>query len=294
MHTSLELLINFVGELWGVELLHEPPDSRILKIKELKNAREALINFNPDPGKSLSKEFVKYVFPLLEVLVEWRELKRMGRGSESFLEKCKLRVNTQSSFYGTTFEIDIASRGFFSGFEIDFLEDYSKEEKQIDFLFNTGEEVVGVECFSKRYSESRINIKTLNADIHEKARKFKREFSEKLARPLDKKILVIDLTVSDYSLPKITEELKGIRISSGLDGVIFTWREDVIDGINHSLRVKYKVIGNLSRIYFLTSYAAEFRLTDKGLVLFWRKYVEPEPAFKSAGPPESLEDYLRG
>ena len=72
-----------------------------------------------------------------------------------------------------------------------------------------------------------------------------------------------------------------------MDAVIFTWREDVIDGENHRLIAKYKTIGNMDKKYFSVTYAAEFH---KDRVFFMRKYVEPEPTFVKWGPEESIED----
>jgi hypothetical protein len=186
----------------------------------------------------------------------------------------------------------MASMCLLSNWDIDFPEDYTKEGMQIDFLFykdNNHCKVIGVECHSKRYTRN-LTIQKINRAINEKAKKFKQEFINKLGFNLDEKLLIIDITTDNYSSPKILEDLDKNKMSSKLDTVIFTWREDEIDGENHSLVVKYKIIGNSDKKYFSTTYAAELR---KGPVFFMRKYIEPEPRVIKVGPEESIEGYYQ-
>ena len=135
----------------------------------------------------------------------------------------------------------------------------------MDFLFHKKSKVAGVECLSKRYAENSLTINKINKDIGEKAKKFKQEYIEKLKIPLDERLLIIDITTTDYSPPKILKDLEGTRRSSKLDAVMFTWREDIIDGKNHSLRVKYKIFGNIDIKYFSVTIASEFHLLIKSL-----------------------------
>ena len=291
MYKSFQIIDDFVKEVYGFNFIEDPMDHKVAEIRELKNAYDTIMRINQGQRKPLPNEFVKYVYPLLEVSVQWAGLKKEGKLSREFLEKCKQRVKTQSNFYGTIFEIDMASRCLLSNWVIKFVEDHAKEGKQIDFVFykeSRHDKVAGVECSSKRYTQSSLTIDKINRKISEKAKKFKQEYIEKLDISLDERLLIIDITTADYSSPNILKDLDRIRKSSELDAVIFTWREDVIDGENHSLIAKYKTIGNIDKKYFSVTYAAEFH---KGPVFFMRKYVEPEPTWGKWGPEESLEDY---
>ena len=290
LYKSFEIINNFVNEIWGFNFIKEPFNHNIERIEELRNAHRTIMDIIHSPRKPFQDEFVKNVYPLLEISVQWEELKKKRKLTERFLEKCKQRVKTQSNFYGTIFEIDMASRCLLSDWNVDFVEDYTKEGKQIDFLFLKKSNVAGVECLSKRYAEDSLTIDKINKDISKKAKKFEQKYIEKLKIPLNERLLIIDITTSDYFSPKILKELEGTRKSSKLDAVIFTWREDIIDGNNHSLRIKYKIFGNLDTKYFSATYASEFRVTNKGPVFFMRKYVEPEPAFASAGAEVSIEN----
>lgn len=290
MYKSFQIIDDFVKEVYGFNFTKEPMDPKIAGIRELKNAYDIILRMNRSQRKPLPSEFVKCVYPLLEVSVQWVELKKKNL-FKAFLEKCKQRVRTQSNFYGTIFEIDMASRCLLSNWDIEFVEDYTKEGKQIDFVFhreNKQDKVTGVECLSKRYAEGSLTINKINRDISAKAKKFRQKYIKKLGTPLDEGLLIIDITTADYSSPKILKDLYRTRESSKLDAIIFTWREDIIDSENHSLRAKYKTFGNINEEYFSVTYAAEFH---KGHVFFMRKYIEPEPAFSSAGSEESIEDY---
>jgi hypothetical protein len=290
MYKSFQIIDDFVREVYGFNFIKKPMDRKIMKIRELRNAYDTIMRINQSQRRPLSNEFLRYIYPLLEVSVQWAELKK-EKSFKAFLEKCKQRVRTQNNFYGTIFEIDMASRCFLSDWNVDFVEDCSEEGKQIDFLFYKESKVAGVECLSKRYAENTLTINRINKDIGEKARKFKEEYIEKLKIPVNERLLIIDITTTGYSSPKILGEICNTRISSKLDGVIFTWREDVIDGRNHSLRTKYKSLGNIDQRYFSVTYASEFHITNEGPVFFMRKYVEPEPTFGRWGSEENVQDY---
>jgi len=291
MYNSFQTIEDFIKDVYGFNFINEPMDPKVAEIRELKNAYDTIMRINQGQRKPLPNEFVKYVYPLLEVSVQWAGLKKEDKLSREFLEKCKQRVKTPSNFYGTIFEIDMASRCSLSNWQIDFVEDHIKEGKQIDFVFykdSKQDNVAGVECSSYRHPQSSLTIEKINRKISEKAKKFKQEYIEKLGISLDERLLIIDITTDDYAPPKILKDLDRTRKSSGLNAVIFTWREDVIDGENHRLIAKYKTIGNIDKKYFSVTYAAEFH---KGPVFFMRKYVEPEPTFGKWGPEESIEDY---
>ena len=285
MYKSFKIIDDFVKEIYGFNLIGEPINHDISKIKELRKAHETIKEITQRKRKPYSNEFIKYVYPLLEISLQWSELKKEGSITEYFLEKCKQRVRTPNNFYGTIFEIDMASRCILSNWDIKFSEDCTKEGRQIDFVFYKRDnhcKVIGVECTSKRYTRN-LTIQKINRAINDKAKKFEQEFINKLGFNLDEKLLIIDITTANYSSPKILEDLDKTEMSGKLDAVIFTWREDKIDGENHSLAVKYKVIGDCDKKYFSTTYAAELR---KGPVFFVRKYIEPEPCVIKVEPEE--------
>ena len=294
MYKSFQIIDDFIREVYGLNFIKKPMNHKIMEIKELKNAYDAIKKISQFQKKPLPKEFIKYVYPLLEVSVQWAKLRKKKIFKE-FLKKCKQRIKNskQSNFYGTIFEIDMASRCLLSNWNIKFVEDYTEERKQIDFVCYKGgnKQIIGVECLSKRYSSNSLTIDRINKDISKKAEKFKEEYIKKL--DLNKRLLIIDITTTSYSSPKILKDLHRIRKSSKLDAVIFTWREDIIDGENHSLRVKYKVFGDIEEKYFFTTYAAEFRITNKEPIFFMRKCSEPEPQVRVGGCEEGIEDYYQ-
>jgi hypothetical protein len=277
MYKSFKIIDDFVKEVYGINLIEKSMDPKIANIKELKEAYNVIMEINNSQKKPFSKQFIKFVYPLLEVAVQWSVLKNENKSTRKFVEKCKKRVKNQSNFYGTIFEIDMASRCLLSDWQINFIEDYAEQRKQIDFIFFKSDKqdtVLGIECSSSRYTQENLTVEKINKKIKKKAQKFKKEYIEKLDFSLDKKLLIIDITTNNYVFPSILENIDKIRRNDKLDAVIFTWREDIVDGENHSLITKYKTIGNNDDKYFSVTYAAEFH---KGPVFFIRKHIEPEP-----------------
>lgn len=298
MYKSFQVIDDFVKEVFGFNLITRPMNPKVARIKELKNAYDTIWAVIDGQRKPFSGEFVYFVYPILEVSVHWGELRKTKQLTMEFLEKCRQRMrNTQSNYYGTLFEIDMASRCLLSNWRLEFVEDYMEREKQIDFVFCRGSEVAGVECLSKRYSENLLTIAKMNRDITNKGNKFKPEYikklGDKLGVPLDERLLIIDITTSAYSRPTILNDLAWTSVSSKLDGVVYTWREDIVHGENHDLIVKYETIGDVDKVYFSTTYAAHFHVTNQGPVFFVRKYVEPEPRAGQTGPEETIEDYQK-
>jgi len=154
MYKSFRVIDDFVKEVFGFNLITRPMNPKVAQIKELKNAYDTIMNVIDGQRRPFSNEFVHFVYPLLEVSVQWAELRKRAQLTTEFLGKCRQRIkNTQSNYYGTLFEIDMASRCLLSNWHLEFVEDYTKPEKQIDFVFHKMSEVTGVECLSKRYSE---------------------------------------------------------------------------------------------------------------------------------------------
>lgn len=298
MYNSFQVISNFVKEVYGFDLLKRPER---IKIEELENAYHTIMSVIDNRRKPFSREFVEYVYPLLEVSVQWAELKDQGKLTAKFLRNCKkrMRPQDQSNYYGTIFEIDMASRCLLSGWDIEFVEDYAKAGRPIDFVFckENGQGMVGVECTSKRYTED-LTPEKIEEVVKDKAKKFEKKNIEKLGISLDEKVVVVDITRKDYSTPPFLDELGETldnlcnMLSSKLDAVVLTWREDVIEGESHSLIAKYETFGNIDKRYFSTTYAGEIHVTNV-MAFFFRKYVEPEPTWGTWGSEESAEEYHR-
>ena len=188
----------------------------------------------------------------------------------------------------------MASRCLLSDWSIKYVEDYSKNGKQIDFIVFKGNGFVsGVECTSKRLSAESLTIDKIDKTIREKAKKFSPEHIKELPISLNEKLLIIDITRQDYLSPQILGDLDKARVADPLDGVIFTWKEDMITGNDHSLLTRYKAVGDIKKDYFSCTYAPEIHKTPKGFVFFVRKYIEPEPTWGKFGkwePNESTKD----
>jgi hypothetical protein len=288
MYKSFEMINDFVKDIYGLSIIQEPMPTAFRKIRELENSHNAIMSIIKDKRKPFSDEFVKYIYPLLEVSIQWEMLKNKGNLTGEFIEKCKRRAKTQTNYYGTIFEIDTATRCFLSDWQpAEYREDYTKPEKQIDFIFKRNEALVGVECLSKRYTENNLTIKKLNKDIHDKAKKFKQEYISKLGVQLDERVLLIDITTSTYSPPILLSQLSKTQKSNNLDGVVYTWREDRCDGENHSLVAGYAACGYVGKIHFLTTFAGEFRVHNGNPVFFARLCGPPEPLWGTWGPEQT-------
>jgi len=130
------MINDFVKDVTGIEFIKVPIDKKFKTMCELKEAHEAIINIINDRRKPSISELIN-MYPLLEISAQWSALKNNGKISKVFLEHCRQKFETHSDFYGTGFEIDMASRGLLSGWDIKFPENGIKKEgiKPIDFIF---------------------------------------------------------------------------------------------------------------------------------------------------------------
>lgn len=292
---SFRVIQDFIEEVFECNFLGDRTDERIKQISMLMHARYAIIRIMKKRTKQFAKEFIEYVFPILEVAVQWNELKKSDRLPSEIIQKFKERMTSKASsnFLGVIFEVDMATRCLLSGWKPEFLEDYTSKDKQIDLFFEKSRgEKIGLECTSKRATEE-LNIVDINETIDEKSKKFDPAYLAHLPTKLDKKIVIVDITRKDYQKPVVLRNLDKIKIGTNLDGVVLTWREDLVEGERHSLRIKYKSLGNIKDKYFTTTWAAELfpPTQERGLVFAFRKYVEPEPQHGKWGPEESYQDY---
>jgi hypothetical protein len=294
MYKSFQIVRDFVNDLWGYDFLqgttNQKAGRKLGGIRELEKACHTMVRIVDERRKPSIKELTEHIYPLLEISMQWAQLKKEGKLTEKFLKGCKQRLKNlePGNFYGVIFELDMASRCLLSNWDIKFVEDYTEKEQQIEFVFfkKGDSETFGVECTSKRYTED-LTVEKLNEVIEEKAKKFEPSYIERLGISQGGKLLIIDVTREDFSIPMVIGDLERIEKSSKLDVVVLTWREDITDGVNHSLKVKYRAIGNIEHEYFSTTRATEIRVSDNKLVLFVRKYVEPEPTWGKWGPEET-------
>lgn len=294
MYKSFQIISDFVRDLWECDFLEMPLDSKI-EIPELQRANHTMVSILDERRKPSTKELAQDIYPLLEVSVPWKRLKDAAKLPLYFLEHYRPRLKTPGNYYGSIFEIKIASFGLLSGHSITFPEDYAAKSKQIDFVFHIGAQpqTIGVECTSKRLTK-KLTLEKIKQTIEEKAEKFKPEHIDHLCRKLgtrlDKKLLVMEITRDRYSRPMILGGLNDLDkevANSVFDGLTFVWTEDIMEEKNHSLRPKSKLIGASS--CFTPGIATEIHITPNGSVLFTRKYVEPEPTVGVPGPLETNE-----
>jgi hypothetical protein len=287
---SFEVVCDFIKEIFKCNFLAEHVNEKLGQIGELMKARSAIMEIMKEKRPPLSKEFMEDVFPVLEVALQWNELRERQQLSEQFVKNCRKRMKTSSSnFLGVILEIDMATRCLLSNWKTDFLEDYTNQNKQIDLLIEKPNgEKIGLECTSKRGTEN-IDESKINETISEKSEKFDLKHLKSLGIELDRKIIIVDLTRKNHEKPKLLENLNKIVFSNNVDGAIITWREDFIEGERHSLRIKYKSLGKIPDIYFTTTWAAEFfpPTTERGSAFALRKYVESEPRHGKWGPEET-------
>ena len=295
MYKSFQIISDFVGDLWKCNFLQRSLDPEICKIPELKRAHDTIVGILDERRKPSTEELTEDIYPLLEVSVPWRRLKHVGKLPTYFLDHYRRRLKTLENYYGSIFEIKMASFCILSGYSITFMEDYTDKNKQVDFVLRIGAQphTAAVECTSKRLTYY-LTCEKLMKTINNKAEKFKPEYieplSKKLGAEIEEKLLVVDITRADYSTPIILNDLTSLDkkvASSTFDGVNLVWTEDVPDGNNHSLRPRSRTIG--ASIPFTPEIATEIHATNDGSVLFTRKYVEPEPTWGVWGLEETNE-----
>jgi len=297
MFKSFEVIETFIKDVFDCSFLQQPINTRIKDIGELRTAHTVVNEIINRKEFSFSEEFIEHVFPIIEVAIQWDELKSNRKISANFIENCRRRLSASgSNFRGAIFEIDMATRCLLSDWRVEFPEDYVKKEKQVDLLIEkTNGEILALECAQKRGASS-VKVSDINEIIKEKCKKFSPKHLGKLRQwkgrdfRLDKKAIIVDLTTSRYMVPAgILENQENIKLCKNIDGIILTWREKEIKCGSYSVKIKYRVLGNLPDKYFSTTWAAEFRLTGNRPVFFLRKYVGPEPFHSTWGPEERFQ-----
>ena len=286
MYESFRIIDDFIKDVFGFALLSKSKDPRIKAtgIRELSDAHDTMMAILRQRRTPLSHEFIRDIYPMLEVSLHWEQVKKQGKLSTDFLEQSTARMRQFENYYGSIFELDMACRCLLSGWGIQFIEDCTKKgEKQIDFVFLQKAKTIGVECLSKRataiYSPDNLTIEQINDDLNDHANKFKSEHIDKNSITLDERVIVVDITTSAYQPPThLLAELTNTRINENLDRVVFTWREDIVEGQDHDLVVKYQSVGTRDHYrYFTITYIARFH----GAAFFVGRHTEPEPKVTS-------------
>jgi len=294
MNEVFKVINDFIKDIWGTEFIKIPLDNKFETIKELEEAHDAIINIINRGGWPSLSELIN-VYPLLEISVQWNELKKSGKITANFLGHCKQRFKKHSDFYGTGFEIDMASRCILSDWDIEFPEDNGKndESKQIDFIFynRITNKIIGIECTSKRFTDD-ITIEKINEVISKKAEKFKPTQLRELGKDLNEKILIIDVTRNNYRKPEFLEYLKAIDICKELNGVVFTWRECKIKKKDCIISIEYKTIGDIDDNCFSVTYATEILFQEKGPMVLMKKHVKSVPQWAEPGPEECYIEWV--
>ena len=93
MFRSFEIIDSLVRDLYGVRLMEKPMPRQLGRIEELGNACRAITGIVQDRRKPFTAEFVRCVYPVLEVAVQWSALKDEGKLTQDFLERCRGLVN---------------------------------------------------------------------------------------------------------------------------------------------------------------------------------------------------------
>ena len=287
MYKSFEIIEDFIRDIYECDFLKETLDGKISQIQEIRIAHQTVRGIIDENRPPFSEEFVENVFPILEVAVQWDHLKKSKKIPKQFMQKCKKRMGSSgSNFRGTMFELDMATRCLLSNWEVDFPENYTKKGKQIDLIVKKPNgERIALECASKRGTDI-IDAQKINETIQLKNEKFEPRHLKLLNIQLTQKTIVLDLTDRNYETPQILSDMSKISTCDNIDGLALTWREDIVENENHSIRIKYKCLGNIPDKYFSATWAAEFH---KGPVFFLRKYVEPEPKHGKWGPEETCQ-----
>lgn len=310
MNRSFQRIDDLIKDLYGVRLLEEPISPRLSGIRELVNAHDAIVKMMKEQRRPLTAEFVQCVYPLVELEFKWSRLKKAGNDTRKFRQRCKRHAENEGkklnefNFYGTIFEIGMAADYLLKGWQVTFVEDSVKIGKPIDFLLHgkgKQQQVCGVQCLSKRYAgrwgKHGITVDMLNTAILKKAEKFTGENLSKLPLLPDVRLLLIDLTTTDYSAPAVLGYLQDqVKITDRLDVVVFAWTEEISPRLapheNHSIRWRYQVVGDAKKAWLPDQWEA-LVFEAKGSISGYgvRPYVYPPPTIR-VSQPETLEEYL--
>lgn len=271
MSKTFSLLFDFISEFFG-----NPNTIQEIKLKkniEIWETVKIVRRIITEKRKPTINELFS-IYPTIYTAVQWNDLKNNAEYID-FIAKCKERIK---NYNGTIFELDIISRAYLSGWKIGFIEDTTKPEPMIDFIFinKSAKKNAAVEIFSKKSSIESLTIKKINNQIKKRSRKFKSKFFQDLENQyqIDKKILIADITTENFNRPDILNQHNDIKLSSQIDDIIFTWTNLSENDGNYRLVPKYFSFINLDKVYFPLLYTVEIMPGPK---IFFYKSTITEP-----------------
>ena len=271
MSNTFRLLFDFISEFFGNP--NTIPEIKLKKNIEIWQTAKIVRRIITEKRKPTINELLS-IYPTLYTAVQWNDLKNNVEYID-FIAKCKERIK---NYNGTIFELDIISRAYLSGWKINFIEDTTKPEPMIDFIFinKSAKKNTAVEIFSKKNSMESLTIEKINNQIKKRSKKFKSNFFKCLKNQyqIDKKILIADITTKNFNRPDILSQHKDIKLSSQIDDIIFTWTNLSKNDGNYSLVPKYFSFRNLDKVYFPLPYSVEIL---PGPIIFFNKSTITKP-----------------
>jgi len=203
MNKSFKIIDDFIRDIYGFVFLKESIDARIASngLLPILYAHGAIMSIIQERRPPFADEFVRHVYPLLEVAVHWQQLKEKNGLTGEFVDACKKRMLNANAgnFFGVIFEVDMACRSLLSGWRTEFVEDCTKQgQSQIDFVFFRHGKSLAIDCRSLRFagffSSADLDIRKIDSAVVEHAQKFKAEHLDKIVERLgtspDERVLV--------------------------------------------------------------------------------------------------------
>ena len=91
MFKIFKVIDDFILDIYDCRLLDEPLNAKIeeLKIAEISNAYDTMMNIIRAKRKPYSAEFMKDIYPILEIAVIWDSLKKEKIMDKDFFTKLR-------------------------------------------------------------------------------------------------------------------------------------------------------------------------------------------------------------
>lgn len=230
--------------------------------------------------------FLNKVYPLLELAFCWEVAKSKLegiRGYDEYFEQKKKRLidKNYNNFIGAKFEILIL--GFLSlnsKIEILELESHGNSTGKVDFKGKINGDIVNVEC--KYVREKKLNEK--------KIKELKKEIKTKFKSQTSKKILILGLEGFYTENPFRGFERNITSLNEKVDEIVLQYVRKVEEKINSNTIIELQQIifsfpGHMS---WIRTFATRLIFDKNNLITncFVRKFILPEPSFKSVGDEE--------
>ena len=83
MYKSFQIVSDFVNDLWGYHFLRKSINLKASReldgIRELKRACNTMLTIVDQQRKPFIKELTEDIYPLLEVSIQWDQLRKEGK-----------------------------------------------------------------------------------------------------------------------------------------------------------------------------------------------------------------------